>query len=135
MVKKISQKRSTYNILKINSWTVFIVFLLMSSFNWDMVIAEYNIANPNRSTVDISYILSLGDDVLPLVDKNRDLLNNKVEIQRWNPTEQFNKKKLCFMNEQESYSWLSWNLPDRMVYKYFKNSENKTDYQGIQNEN
>ena len=135
MILKITQKRSTYNILKINSWAVFIVFLLMSSFNWDMVIAEYNIANPNRSTVDISYILSLGDDVLPLVDKNRDLLNNKTEMQRWSPTEQFNNKKLRFMNEQESYSWLSWNLPDRMVYKYFKNSGNTNNYQGVNNEN
>ncbi len=123
MIMKIIQKRSAYNVLKINSWAVFIVFLLMSSFNWDMVIAEYNIANPSKSAVDISYILSLGDHVLPLIDKKRELLENKGEMQRWTPAQRFENKKYCFMKEQESYSWLSWNIPDRMVYKYFKNSE------------
>ncbi len=129
MILKINQKRTTYNILKINSWVVFTVFLLMSTFNWDTNIVEYNLANPQKNGVDFSYLLNLNDDVLPYIDKNKDLLKDIVIKEKWNQTiyaiDLFNTKKKAFLNEQEGYSWLSWNLADYGVYKYFENSNSK----------
>lgn len=125
MTLKISQLRTTYNIIKINSWAVFIMFLIISSFNWDKNIVEYNLANPKTEDIDVAYLLELSDDVLPLLDQNKELMKKDFYIPRSYrirttfALDYFNKRKEKFSTEQNGYCWLSWNLADYNVNKYF----------------
>ncbi len=128
MVLKIMQNRSTYNIIKLNSVCVFVVLLLMSSFNWDKHIAEYNLANPVANDIDIAYIFELSDDVLPELDKHKDLLNRTINYPRLSRdtflgTFFFEKRKSDFFNEQNNYSLLSLNYRDYQIINYFKSQK------------
>lgn len=130
MIMKIAGKRTAFNIVKLNSWAVCSVMLIVSAFNWDVLIAEFNLSNPNLSGVDVRYLLSLSDNVLPLLDRNRDKLNTDYMTGSYfipddkNGIDEFERKKDNFMNKYESYSWLSWNLPDFSTYMYFNKKGN-----------
>ena len=123
MVLKIRDKRTTYNIIKINSWAAFAVMLIMSTFNWDTPIAEFNISNPDKKAVDLQYLFSLGDGVLPIIFKNKEVLNNECYDNRYfmpdviSGNEEFIRKVKRFNFEYENRSWLSWNLADYNTYK------------------
>jgi len=126
MVLKLVQKRTGYNIFKTNAWAVFIVLMLMCSFNWDIQIAKHNLSAANPYDVDIAYLLELSDDVLPVLYMKKELMNREFYIPRSYKSstvlarEYFDRRVKKFMNEQNGYTWLSWNLPDNNVYEYLK---------------
>ena len=125
MILKIAQKRTGYNIFKSNAWAVFIVLMMMCSFNWDKNIAEHNLSASNPYDADIAYLLELSDDVLPVLFEKNELMNRSFLIPRSTKgkpviaREYFDKRLEKFMKEQNSYTWLSWNLSDKTVIDYF----------------
>jgi hypothetical protein len=131
MVLKILQKRTSYNILKTNSWAVFFVMLIMCSFNWDRNIAEYNLANPETTAIDIAYLLELSDDVLPYLNEKRGLTKRDFYIPRSDrrklkyAEDYFLDHVNKFYKEQSGYSWLSWNYSDNRINEYFMNNKIK----------
>lgn len=129
MFIKISNKKTTFWLLKVNSAALVVVLLLMSSFSWDKSIAEFNLSNPDKKEIDIEYLLRLSDDALPVLDRHQDVLNQLYNT-RWgffgtteNGLETYNSRVKNFLDEQERYSWLSWNLPDGSTYDYFRKSD------------
>lgn len=129
MILKIYQKRTTYNIFKINAAAAFIVLIVISSFNWDIAIADFNLSNPDKKSIDARYLLSLSDNVLPSLDRNKDVLelhNDDFSFSRmdYEETEVFNQRKRSFLKDYENYSWLSLNYPDWKTYNYFTKKEN-----------
>lgn len=125
MLLKISQKRTTYWLLKVNSTAAFCALLLMASFSWDKTIAEFNLSNPDKSKIDIEYLFRLSDDVLPVLDKNKDVINRTyleygfMFSDELNGLPVYNSKVKRFIEEQQRYSWLSWNLPDSETLRYY----------------
>ena len=124
MILKISQRRTTFSIFKLNAAAAFIVLLIISSFYWDIAIADFNLSNPDKKSIDTRYLLSLSDDVLPSLDRNKDVLElhkNDFSFSRkdYEEIEVFNLRKRSFIKDYENYSWLSWNYPDWKTYNYF----------------
>ena len=125
MLIKIHSRKTTYYLLKVNSWAAMVVLLLMSSYSWDLAIAEFNLSNPNKNNIDIEYMLLLSDDTLPVLDKHHDALNRYFYKYRFldsdeeNGLEEYHKKVRRFLDEQNNYSWLSWNLADNNTLKYY----------------
>jgi hypothetical protein len=134
MFIKIYKKRTTYYLLKVNAWAAFVVLLLMCSFSWDRAIAEFNFSNPDKSAIDIEYLLLLSDDTLPVLDKYRGVLDRNYYKyrNRWysedeqNGLKEYYLKVNRFLSEQQNYSWLSWNLPDCSTMRYY--TENGLPY-------
>jgi hypothetical protein len=128
MIMKIHGKRTTFNIVKINSWAVFAVMLIISSFSWDIAIAEFNLKNPDKDVIDIRYLLSLSDETLPVLSLHREVLDRTYMKGRYgmyddkNGLEEFEKKKYRFLNEYNEHSWLSWNYADYETYTYLGNN-------------
>jgi hypothetical protein len=131
MFIKIYSRKTLFYLIKINSTAVFIVMVLMGSLSWDYHIAKFNLQNPDKKAIDISYLFTLSDDVLPVLDEYRDALNGEYMMRdgfrRYMQNGQIELKyrKSRFFEEQAKYSWLSWNYPDYSVKKYFENENSE----------
>lgn len=126
MILKIHRKRTTFWLFKINSMAAILMLLIMSSFSWDITIAEFNLKNPAKDKIDIDYLLKLNDDALPVLDKHRDVLNRDFLEYSFifsdynNGLTVYKQRVESFDINQENYSWLSWNLPDERIKQYYK---------------
>lgn len=135
---KIQQLKTTYYLLRINAWFAIIILVAASCIQWDKGIAEYNLARKNIIHLDVPFLLTLSDNALPVLEANNDIFNllpllnisgadATFETNTASPKEIFIKRKHDFMEEQNSYSWLSWNVADAYVKKYFINlNDSKT---------
>ncbi len=125
MVIKIYGKKTTFWLLKLNSTAAIVMLLIMSSFSWDTVITEFNLKNPVKERIDIEYLLSLGYDALPILDKHQDVLNREYLMYNFiisdydNGLDVYKKRIRSFVSEQKNYSWLSWNLADKKTLNYY----------------
>lgn len=129
MVLKIKDRRTTFNIFKINAAAVFVVMLLISVFNWDIEIAKFNLTNPKRESIDVEYLIDLSSDVLPLLAQNKDILERAYLYRSFGHQsgstglQEFMRKRKRFLTTYKSHTWLSWNYADYETYKYLANSE------------
>ena len=46
--------------------------LFIALFNWDMIIANYNIHHNYSNTIDTRFLLSLSDKTLQILDENKE---------------------------------------------------------------
>lgn len=128
MFIKIYKKKTAFWLIKINSWTVFAVMILMGSVNWDENIARFNLQNPDKSQIDVSYLFSLSDAVLPVLDEHKDMLDYEFMFRDgWrkylnNGVKELQVRKQAFLDNQISYSWLSWNYTDWKTKQYLTNN-------------
>lgn len=126
MIIKIYSRKTTFWLFKINSTAALIVLLGMSSFNWDISIAEYNLKNPDKQKIDIEYLLKLDASALPVLDKHRDILDREyleysfIFSDYKNGLDVYKKRVERFEIEQENYSWLSWNLADENIKQHYR---------------
>jgi hypothetical protein len=123
---KIQQVKTTYYLLSVNAWFAIIVLVFSSCVHWDEMIVKYNLARKNTIPLDIQFLLSLSDKALPVLEANVDVLEkystqttdgNDVYLYRSGLTAKqfFERRKVDFFREQNSYNWLSWNFADAYV--------------------
>lgn len=129
---KISRLKTNYFLLKVNAWVVLAVMVIASCIHWDETIAGYNLARKSTLPLDVKFLLSLSDKALPLIEKNQDVLtttfmsspyNDEGEVYyrgRVAATEYFKMRKNQFFQEQQQYSWLSWNAADSYVKNHLQ---------------
>ncbi len=126
MFMKIYSKKTTFWLLKVNSAAAFVVMLLMASTSWDVPIAKFNLQNPEKQKIDIDYLLRLSDETLPLLESEKELLNREYYQYNFmfgdyaNGLHEYNLRVKGFIERQNRYSWLSWNLPDHNTMNYYK---------------
>jgi hypothetical protein len=99
----------TYNfgfILRTNSWSYVLIFIILGFVNFDYEIAKYNLKQENK---DFEYIENLSIRALPA------LMENHPE---YSPN-YFNKFD-SFEKQNEKYTWLSWNLQDYKLTQKLK---------------
>ncbi|MDJ1494891.1 DUF4173 domain-containing protein [Cytophagaceae bacterium DM2B3-1] len=132
LYQKISQKKSFFYLLRINSWAAYAMFILLTLINWDVFTVSYNLQHPKLQTgIDLEYQLARSDKALPILVKNRtkiqDLLSTgKILDSKRNQismNEYLYYRIEKFKKEYPRYSWLSWNYADYQAYQYF-NSRN-----------
>lgn len=122
---KIHQRKTAYYLWRVNGWFGVILLVTASCIHWDEAIASYNLAHKKSIPVDVKFLLTLSDKTLPLLDKNRDVLDATKETfpgegeylyrPGLTPKELFETRKKAFFEKQKTYSWLSWNFSDTYV--------------------
>ncbi len=125
---KIHYKKTAYYLWRVNGWFAILLLVISSCINWDETIAGYNLAKKNTIPVDVIFLLTLNDKVLPLLQAHPDLLdkpiaNNNADYPRsseLSPRMFFLERRRQFMAAQQQYTWLSWNVADADVKKQFK---------------
>lgn len=63
---KIWQRRSAFHLVRLNSWAVYALLLVLAAGNWEIWIAEYNL-QAGFSRVDIGFLLKMPPRVLPIL--------------------------------------------------------------------
>ncbi|MEO6731433.1 MAG: DUF4173 domain-containing protein [Ferruginibacter sp.] len=127
---KIYQRKTAYYLLRVNAWIAIIMLVFCSCIHWDETIARYNLAKKETIALDVKFLLTLSDKTLPLLQQNIQVLQHPIAIpggegeslyrSSYTPLEFFEKRKKEFLEQQEEYSWLSWNAADEFVSKQLK---------------
>ncbi|MEM6346021.1 MAG: DUF4173 domain-containing protein [Bacteroidota bacterium] len=128
---KIRNQKSAFYLFRINGWAVYGTILLLCCFNWDMIIARYNLTQDYPGQIDTEFLLSLSDKTLPvLIDHHEEAKAklNSLSDDGYDATQiesmitryelHISKKIDEFQETQEKYSWPSWNLPEANTLSY-----------------
>lgn len=130
---KIQKRKTAYYLLRVNAWVAIIILIISSCIHWDEIIAKYNLARKDTIALDVKFLLTLSDKVLPLLEKNLDILdrtepgkeNTEGEYLYRSSLSQrqvFEKRIKEFSITQKAYSWLSWNFSDEYVIHKLEHS-------------
>ena len=129
MYLKIKEKRSFFFVMRRVMWAFYGVLLAACFINWDVFITKYNIETPVKTgIIDVRFLL---EDVsaknLPLLYENQDILKTHFANISDGSKERmgsfdtmYNAKKNRFLQEQNAYSWLSWNYADSKIWQFLK---------------
>jgi hypothetical protein len=127
---KIWNRKTNYFLFRVNAWAGIVVLVLATTIHWDEFIAGYNLKRKSTVDLDVSFLLSLSDKALPLIDTNIIALQkrqNDLQAISTNRNaacdtcfiEQLKQRELAFAQKQQRVSWLSWNYADAYTKKYF----------------
>ncbi len=129
MYLKIKEKRSFYFVIRRVGWAFYGVLLAGCFINWDVFITKYNIETPVKTgIIDVRFLLQdVSAKNLPLLYENQDTLKAHFDKISDGSKERmgsfdnmFNAKKNSFLQERNTYSWLSWNYIDAQVLQFLK---------------
>jgi hypothetical protein len=133
VVLKIRFKKTSYYLFRLNAWLVFSVLTATTVIQWDIVIAKYNIAHMSTVPLNLNYLLSLSDKVLPVIQENLPALKERekhLNAALLNENDRslplvviLAQRKSLYLHYQQSYSWLSWNFTDQWERTYFINHD------------
>lgn len=121
MFLKVRDNRTSYFLFFNNSWAIYLVLMTLTCLNWDVMITRYNLANADKTELDMGFLLAEVSDknlwVLEeanfddFTDKNISI-QNRTRYDYVNVATYFQNKKRQFLNRQKQYSWASWNYAD-----------------------
>lgn len=134
---KVRDRKSNFYLLRTNTFSLLLVLIIASGFNWDKIIAQFNFRNADKSFVHLDFLSNLSNSALTDLDKPLDSLS-KMDIEQtekyafkssssfgrertyMTPENYFHKinyRKIAFKKEWESKSWLSWNYAEAKAYE------------------
>jgi hypothetical protein len=125
LYKKIAEKRTGFYLLNLNSWSIYIVFVIVGAINWDGFITRYNISKVPTIALDEDFLLNMSDKTLPLLLEHKHLFEeekiNRLYYRIHN-----------FLREKSDVSWLSWNFAEDKAVGYFQKNPipQVIDYEG-----
>lgn len=77
---KVAKKKTLYYLLKVNGQIWYILLIAFGIINWDTLIVNYNINSRNEIALDVKHLMEMSDKTLPILNKNRVLLNKYASI-------------------------------------------------------
>jgi hypothetical protein len=122
---KIRFAKSTYFLTKRNAFSVYIILLIASMFNWDSIIAQHNLGHPFKNHMETSYLLSLSDKILPMIGTEKQVLeqnkkyNTYADFSPYSYQQYYNLKVKRFLKNYNHRSWKSWNYAEWRAYKFY----------------
>lgn len=125
LIIKVGQKKSTFYLLRVNTWFIFISLVFLSLFNWDRVIIQHNLHHENIAEIDTDHYLELDPRLSPMIYQNLDLIEKQMQAHQLNRQvwvnvldiqlfeEKLKKRASLYHQKQKGRSWASWNLKDQ----------------------
>lgn len=126
---KIGTKKSMWYLIRINSWSFFLMIILLGSTNWDVLIAKYNTRNPNDA--DYEYLMKMNSNAKPIVYeallvaepsglfRNRgNFHNSRTDLKSYRETLKWEMS--WYVTEYGDKSWKEFNLDDAQTYRDIK---------------
>jgi hypothetical protein len=127
---KIQEKKTGWYVFTKSSLVFYIILVVMTFFNWDVIIARYNFSHYKKSFVHYSFLSGLSNKALPWLDiplkelEQIDAEQKSLEfdIKDWyqKPEEFHNiieNKKKHFLKSYPQKGFLSWNYADAQAYR------------------
>jgi hypothetical protein len=121
---KIRYTKTAYYLIRRNTLAVFVILMVSCLLNWDSIIAKHNLSHPLKNHMETSYLLSMSDKVLPLIDKHSYILNQDVRFNSYaqfdcSYKEYYRIRVKKFLDDYKKQSWVSWNFKEWKAYKYY----------------
>jgi len=125
---KVRDTKTLFYLLRTNNLAIYCVLIVMTFFNWDVIIARYNFKHYEKSFVHFNFLSSLSYKALPYLDKDIKELAKINEIQKklfpfeeqyMGPEEYYkciNLKKTEFIAQWEEKNLKSWNFAEYNAY-------------------
>jgi hypothetical protein len=141
LIIKITNKKSFFYLMKVNSWAVWIGFLLFAVPDWDIIIAKHNISDEVKQETDLKFLMQLDEKAFPVIDKNMPNLENKSSdtyFHRFGYTtfeKAFYAKVHEFLEEYQDRNFAEFNFADKKSYEYFRDKYGKELPQKHDNKN
>lgn len=123
---KISQKKNSAYVLRMNSGFALILFTLCATVNWDGVIARVNLNHQVANEIDVNNYLNLNPQVYPTIFANLDKVetqirqhnNNEVRWIRFTNIDDFkqelvNRSERYLAERSELSAFDSWSYADQ----------------------
>jgi hypothetical protein len=126
LIIKITQKKSSFYLLKVNSLAVWIGFLLFAVPDWDIIIAKHNISDEVKQETDLKFLMQLDEKAFPLIDKNMQNLENRSSdsyFLRFGYTtfeKAFYSQVNEFLTDYQKRNFVEFNFADKQSYIYFR---------------
>ncbi len=132
IVLKVRDRRSLFYIIRINTLSVYFIFVTLTVINWDVVIAKYNILSFKESFIEMEFLLKLSDKALPYLLMSDDKLKEMEVVQMsmfsfrssYISNQTFNEylehRIQHFIANYESREFLEWNYADYQAYRQLK---------------
>ncbi|AMR29139.1 hypothetical protein A0257_19935 [Hymenobacter psoromatis] len=118
LLLKIWRRRSTFSLVRLNSWAAYAVLLALAAGNWEIWIAEYNLQS-RFPRLDIGFLLAMPPRVLPVLAAHEAALDQvnylsaadgdgyTVPIERAEAHRQLRQRLLAFRNAYPLQNWQS----------------------------
>ncbi len=137
---KIKDIKSTFWLFKINTWAVYIGFVLFAIPDWDIIIAKHNLNHELKDNMETSFLLSFDEKAFPLIDQRKDILQQSTSLNTYRYYSEnyeffYEIAVANFMENYSEKSWLSWNYADAKAHKYFKENGYKSSIETYSLEN
>jgi Domain of unknown function (DUF4173) len=132
IMQKVRHQRSHHFLARWNMLSVYLILLVMSLFDWDTLIARYNVAQREQAFVELNFLSELEDKALPhlmlsdlqlenLEEHNRYLIGPEryhhwLYMHRGDYARYIQGRAVSFVKEYEECSWREWNLADARAY-------------------
>lgn len=111
---KIKGHKSSFYLVRVNSWAVYAMLVFMACLNWDMLIVKHNIEKcksaESKAKIDIGFMVSRSDQTLPILLANRQYIEK--DLKRLFSEMYLDYRIETYLEEQKKYSWASWNYGD-----------------------
>ncbi|MCF8297023.1 MAG: DUF4173 domain-containing protein [Saprospiraceae bacterium] len=130
---KIKDQKTSFFLLRKNTMALYIILVVMTFFNWDIIIAKYNIKHYERSFVHLDFLAGLSEKTLPYLDlddsKLDDIALSQKELftfkEKFITTDEFKeiikKRKHKFTKKWNKTKFFSWNYADYKAYHKLNN--------------
>lgn len=129
---KVRDRKTLRYLLIRNSLAAYIIFVVLSFFNWDLIIARFNINRAEKAFFHTDFMVQLDSNTLPILIMKPDqmqrisLAQNKIfhYYDNYLPLEVYNKRllerKILFLEGYPQMKWLEWNMADYLTYQRLK---------------
>lgn len=133
---KIYAKKTNYFLFRVNAWALIILLVGSSTINWDHLIASYNVKRNDKILMPVDFMVTLSNKAFPVLDQNIEVLRDQLRKHKQfgytaNQCDECLINKLkerqnMFMRQQQDYTWLSYNMADAGIIKYFNDKKKLT---------
>lgn len=126
---KIRKTKSAFFLFRANGWAMFLVVSLFALADWDTIIARHNVNHRIKDNIETSFLLTLGDQTLPIIDQHKEVLDQPQRLNFYRNFapftyhEVYEKRKKEFLERKQKQSWLSWNYAEHKALIYYKNQK------------
>ncbi len=116
---KIHKIKSSFYLFRVNSWAVYLVMIVSSCFDWDMIIVKNNVNHFNEAGIDKKFLLTLSDKTLFHLYQHRDFFHEKgLIIDQYQSYHHYIEGRVNhFVAQYPSKDWQSFSLQEYATYQ------------------
>lgn len=124
---KIKNLYSFFHLFKQAGWAGYFVLASLALFDWDSMIARYNLRTQSAANIDYEYLYDLSDRTLPILYENKEKIAERIRqtptVSQEKEINRLYKKTESYLTRQRGFSWVSWDLSNSRAIDYLKDKK------------